>query len=91
MRPYYQGPVGDIASYTLPEDDRYAIQSLYGRKSSLSTPSPNHPTTHLPKPPSPPRPKVPSQPDPSAQNRCEGGFEAVANIRGEVFFFKGIQ
>lgn len=89
MRPYYQGPVGDIASYTLPEDDRYAIQSLYGRKSSLSTPSPNHPTTHLPKPPSPPRPKVPSQPDPSAQNRCEGGFEAVANIRGEVFFFKG--
>uniref|UniRef100_A0A671KJ31 Matrix metalloproteinase-25-like n=1 Tax=Sinocyclocheilus anshuiensis TaxID=1608454 RepID=A0A671KJ31_9TELE len=83
MRPYYQGPVGDIASYTLPEDDRYAIQSLYGSKRRSSTPSPNHPTQNLPKPPSPP------QPDPSVQNRCEGGFDAVANIRGEVFFFKG--
>ncbi|KAK2876886.1 hypothetical protein Q8A67_020982 [Cirrhinus molitorella] len=88
MRPYYQGPVGDPRSYTLPEDDRYAIQSLYG-KSSSSTPPPNHPTPHLPKPPSPPQPKVPSQPDPSAQNRCEGNFDAVANIRGDVFFFKG--
>uniref|UniRef100_A0A672RNR1 Matrix metalloproteinase-25-like n=1 Tax=Sinocyclocheilus grahami TaxID=75366 RepID=A0A672RNR1_SINGR len=89
MRPYYQGPVGDIASYTLPEDDRDAIQSLYGSKRRSSTPSPNHPTQNLPKPPSPPQPKVPSQPDPSVQNRCEGGFDAVANIRGEVFFFKG--
>uniref|UniRef100_A0A8C2L6W3 Matrix metallopeptidase 25b n=1 Tax=Cyprinus carpio TaxID=7962 RepID=A0A8C2L6W3_CYPCA len=89
MRPYYQGPVGDIASYNLPEDDRYAIQSIYGRKSSSSTPSPNHPTPNLPKPPSPPQPKVPLQPDPSVQNRCEGGFDAVANIRGDVFFFKG--
>ncbi|XDV45064.1 hypothetical protein PO909_013233, partial [Leuciscus waleckii] len=89
MRPYYQGAVGDIASYTLPADDRYAIQSIYGMKKGSPTPSPNNPTSLLPKPPKSPSPKVPLKPDPTVQNRCEGGFDAVANIRGDVFFFKG--
>ncbi|XP_002663942.1 matrix metalloproteinase-17 [Danio rerio] len=88
MKPYYQGSVGDVGSYILPDDDREAIQSLYGRKISSPTPSPNKPTSHLPKPPAT-YPKGPVKPDPSIQNRCEGGFDAVANLRGEVFFFKG--
>ncbi|XP_056325845.1 matrix metalloproteinase-25 [Danio aesculapii] len=88
MKPYYQGSVGDVETYILPDDDREAIQSLYGRKISSPTPSPNKPTSHLPKPPAT-NPKGPAKPDPSIQNRCEGGFDAVANLRGEVFFFKG--
>ncbi|XP_051969151.1 matrix metalloproteinase-17-like [Xyrauchen texanus] len=90
MQPYYQGAVENIETYTLPEDDRFAIQSLYGIKRTTPTlSSPNHPTPHLPKPPNPPRPRITIKPDPSAQDRCDGSFDAVANIRGEVFFFKG--
>ncbi|XP_061667161.1 matrix metalloproteinase-25 [Syngnathoides biaculeatus] len=86
MRPYYQGPVGDIPNYKLALDDRQAIQQLYGTK------DPGRPggvDPDLPRLPSPP-PTRPARPDdPSVHDRCRGGFDAVANIRGEVFFFKG--
>ncbi|XP_060951086.1 matrix metalloproteinase-17 [Limanda limanda] len=86
MRPYYQGPVEDIAKFKLELDDRMAIQQLYGVKDS-GPPGGAHPDP--PRLPSPPPPKPTRLSEPSFRERCQGGFDAVANIRGEVFFFKG--
>ncbi|XP_063047102.1 matrix metalloproteinase-25 [Engraulis encrasicolus] len=86
MRPYYQGSVGDFRHYTLPRDDQLGIQALYGRgDSTLPTPA----MPQLPSIPShlPPRPT--NHPLPALPNRCDGGYDAIANIRGEVFFFSG--
>ncbi|XP_071763454.1 matrix metalloproteinase-25 [Centroberyx gerrardi] len=88
MRPYYQGPVGDIPNYRLPLDDRQAIQELYGVKGGGPVPPGGDPD--LPRLPSPPPPRPTQHSDPSFHDRCQGGFDAVANIRGEVFFFKGV-
>ncbi|KAI9536687.1 hypothetical protein NQZ68_031762 [Dissostichus eleginoides] len=84
MRPYYQGAVGDVAKFQLAIDDKLAIQRIYGVSDGGSTGGVD---PDLPRLPSPPRPTQAS--DPSFNERCEGGFDAVANIRGEVFFFKG--
>ncbi|KAG7492136.1 hypothetical protein MATL_G00011310 [Megalops atlanticus] len=89
MQPYYQGAVGNIQTYKLPTDDRLGIQTLYGTKEGSITPQPGGPTTRHPHLPSPPPPRPTRHPDRSLPSRCEGGFDAVANIRGEVFFFKG--
>ncbi|XP_062859517.1 matrix metalloproteinase-25 [Trichomycterus rosablanca] len=89
MRPYYQGSVGDIANYRLPMDDQLAIQALYGIKSNRATTPHVHPTPRLPEIPKSPTPREHVPPDPGYQDRCEGGFDAVADIRGDVFFFKG--
>ncbi|KAL7870053.1 hypothetical protein AOLI_G00140410 [Acnodon oligacanthus] len=90
MQPYYNGPVGDESTYKLPMDDLLAIQTLYGIKvTKETTPPVGRPTPRWPERPKTPPPRVTAPPDPDAQARCEGGFDAVANIRGEVFFFKG--
>ncbi|KAM6897959.1 matrix metalloproteinase-25 [Lycodopsis pacificus] len=86
MRPYYQGPVQDIQNYRLALDDKHAIQQLYGVKDG-GPPGGGDPD--LPRLPSPPPPRPTQPPEPSFNERCQGGFDAVANIRGEVFFFKG--
>ncbi|XP_057681210.1 matrix metalloproteinase-17 isoform X1 [Corythoichthys intestinalis] len=86
MRPYYQGPVGDIPNYKLAVDDRLAIQQLYGTKDDDKQGGVDPNLPRLPSTP-PTRRRRPS--DPSVHDRCQGGFDAVANIRGEVFFFKG--
>ncbi|CAL8380230.1 unnamed protein product [Gadus morhua 'NCC'] len=85
MKPYYQGPVGDVTTYRLPADDRQAIQEVYGAIHG-ETPYPSDP--NLPGLP-PPQPRPTRHSDPTFQDRCTGKFDAVANIRGEVFLFRG--
>ncbi|KAL6091778.1 hypothetical protein STEG23_000187 [Scotinomys teguina] len=86
MRPFYQGPVGDPDKYRLSQDDRDGLQQLYGKMSHTPNDKPTRkPLTLPPQPPALP-PDRPSTPMP---DRCEGNFDAIANIRGEIFFFKG--
>ncbi|XP_062382727.1 matrix metalloproteinase-25 [Sardina pilchardus] len=83
MAPYYGGPAArDIRSYRLPSDDRQAIQQMYGATEKNPT------LPGVASPPNTPPPRVTPKPDPSVPNRCVGGFDAVADFRGEVFFFK---
>ncbi|XP_036050486.1 matrix metalloproteinase-25 [Onychomys torridus] len=86
MRPFYQGPVGDPDKYRLSQDDRDGLQQLYGKVSHTPYDKPTRkPLASPPQPPALP-PDSPSTPVP---DRCEGNFDAIANIRGEIFFFKG--
>uniref|UniRef100_A0A1A8BNP3 Peptidase metallopeptidase domain-containing protein n=2 Tax=Nothobranchius kadleci TaxID=1051664 RepID=A0A1A8BNP3_NOTKA len=88
MRPYYQGSVGEVSSFRLALDDKLAIQQLYGMRGDRQPGGSDPDPPRLPSPP-PPRPTRTSVPEFS--ERCEGGFDAIANVRGEVFFFKGAQ
>ncbi|XP_060641621.2 matrix metalloproteinase-17 [Anolis sagrei] len=91
MRPYYQGPVGDPLKYDLPYEDKVRIWQLYGVRESVSlTAKPEISKTNdqpvlldLPEN----RSTIPLRRD--APNRCNTHFDAVAQIRGEAFFFKG--
>uniref|UniRef100_UPI0037E96A5C matrix metalloproteinase-25 n=1 Tax=Semicossyphus pulcher TaxID=241346 RepID=UPI0037E96A5C len=86
MRPYYQGPVENIPNFQLDLDDKQAIQQLYGVKSSGP---PGGVDPDLPRLPNPPPPRPTKHSDLPFNDRCQGGFDAIANIRGEVFFFRG--
>ncbi|XP_016397152.1 matrix metalloproteinase-25-like isoform X1 [Sinocyclocheilus rhinocerous] len=89
MNPYYHGPVGDMHSYSLSLDDRLRIQALYGKRQDFKpSPSVVAPTTHLSHSSTPAPPNPPYHP-PASADRCQGGYDAVANIRGEVLFFRG--
>ncbi|EHB03150.1 Matrix metalloproteinase-25 [Heterocephalus glaber] len=86
MRPFYQGPVSDPNKYRLSQDDRDGLQQLYGKAPQTPSDRPTRkPLVPSPQPPALP-PDSPSMPVP---DRCEGHFDAIANIRGETFFFKG--
>ncbi|XP_077594030.1 matrix metalloproteinase-17-like [Stigmatopora nigra] len=92
MRPYYQGPVGDPLKYDLPYEDKVRVWQLYGVRDSVShTTQPGHRTQTEEPPVLLDLPEnrssvllVRDSPD-----RCAGHFDAVAQIRGEAFFFKG--
>ncbi|EPY74299.1 hypothetical protein CB1_002139003 [Camelus ferus] len=86
MRPFYQGPVGNPTEYRLSQDDREGLQQLYGKTPQTPYDKPTRKPLAPPPPPPALPPDSPSQPVP---DRCAGNFDAIANIRGETFFFKG--
>ncbi|XP_036265755.1 matrix metalloproteinase-25 [Pipistrellus kuhlii] len=86
MRPFYQGPVGDPTKYRLSQDDREGLQQLYGK--APQTPYDEPTRKPLAPPPLPPA-QPPGSPSLPVPDRCDGNFDAIANIRGETFFFKG--
>ncbi|XP_055971358.1 matrix metalloproteinase-17 [Sorex fumeus] len=91
MQPYYLGPVGDPLRYQLPYEDRVRVWQLYGVRESVSpTAQPGAPDPQEPPLlPDAPGNRSSTLPRTDAPHRCHTHFDAVAQIRGEAFFFKG--
>ncbi|XP_041816237.1 matrix metalloproteinase-17-like [Chelmon rostratus] len=92
MRPYYQGPVGDPLKYDLPYEDKVRVWQLYGVRDSVShTNRPGNPSQTAEPPVLLDLPENRSTVllARDAPDRCTSHFDAVAQIRGEAFFFKG--
>uniref|UniRef100_A0A673XJW8 Matrix metallopeptidase 15 n=1 Tax=Salmo trutta TaxID=8032 RepID=A0A673XJW8_SALTR len=93
MAPLYQ--YMDTKIFSLPEDDRNGIQMIYGSPDNAPTQDPpatadddtapnQDPTTTAP----PDRDPTTTQPDHTAPNICDGDFDTVTMLRGEMFVFK---
>ncbi|KAM3830718.1 matrix metalloproteinase-17-like [Vipera latastei] len=87
MRPYYRGPVGDPLQYQLHMEDHAEIQKLYGIKVFQSTEK-HEVTTPLPGLLSLSQDFPAVRPGKGLPDRCTSNIDAVAQIRGEMFFFK---
>ncbi|XP_064015831.1 matrix metalloproteinase-15 [Pogoniulus pusillus] len=100
MAPFYQWM--DTENFQLPEDDLKGIQQLYGTVDGHPQPTkplptvtprrPGRPDHRPPKPPppgKPERPPRPGSPDQYGPDICDGDFDTVAVLRGEMFVFKG--
>ncbi|XP_042348697.1 matrix metalloproteinase-17b [Plectropomus leopardus] len=87
MRPYYQGPAGDPLQYRLGPQDLEHITQLYGKKNQLlATDAPRL----APEPQLHHRGHHHHHTYGPSIDRCNTSFDAVARIRGETFFFKGL-
>uniref|UniRef100_A0A671N0T8 Matrix metallopeptidase 17b n=1 Tax=Sinocyclocheilus anshuiensis TaxID=1608454 RepID=A0A671N0T8_9TELE len=74
MRPYYQGPLGDPLHCSLGHHDLQLITALYGSHTTRLSSKKSFEMSLFVS---------------SSVDRCNTSFDAVAKIRGEIFFFKG--
>ena len=85
MFPWYSSIPQD---YSLPVDDKEAIQYLYGEKQQTST-ARYSPTTSKPRRRTTTRPPRRHESlDATSPNKCNTNFDAVAVLRGEMWVFK---